>query len=294
MVSPGPAGPSQTSIAAPSPEAVAAAPPVEPPAGSAATVLPPPTTPPPTEPINPNSTQNSLHISEIRDGLVIMNDGTFRAVVMCQSINFDLMSPSEKEAVEYSYQGFLNSLYFPIQIFIRSQKIDLAPYLDKLQKLRAQQESMLLGVLMDDYIGFLDEISAQTNIMDKKFYVVIGYPDANADIRRALKTSAGFFTGLMGLFRPAKTVPHVVIDENALEKARTELRNRVNAVMQGLNQCGVQSVPLDTQELIELFYEAYNPDTAVNQRLGDSKDLNVPMIRKGQGQAAQPQAGGTA
>lgn len=278
---------------APTAQAVASAPPVEPPAGSAATVLPPPTAPPPTEPTNPNSTQNSLHISEIRDGLVIMNDGTFRAVVMCQSINFDLMSPGEKEAVEYSYQGFLNSLYFPIQIFMRSQKIDLAPYLDKLQKLRTQQESMLLGVLMDDYIGFLDEISSQTNIMDKKFYTVIGYPDANADIRRALKTSTGFFTGLMELFRPAKT-PHVVIDENALEKARTELRNRVNAVMQGLMQCGVQSVPLDTQELIELYYEAYNPDTATNQKLGDSKDLNVEMIRKGQGQAPVPQPGGPA
>lgn len=291
MITPGsnaPVNPPSVAVPAASPQAVVSAPPVEPPAGSAAKVLPPPTAPPPTEPTNPNSTQNSLHIAEIRDGLVIMNDGTFRAVVMCQSINFDLMSPSEKEAVEYSYQGFLNSLYFPIQIFMRSQKIDLAPYLDKLQKLRTQQESMLLGVLMDDYIGFLDEISSQTNIMDKKFYIVIGYPDANADIRRALKTSAGFFTGLLELFRPAKTVPHVVIDENVLEKARTELRNRVNAVMQGLNQCGVQSVPLDTQELIELYYEAYNPDTATNQKLGDAKDLNVQMIRKGQGTAPQP------
>src|SRR3989344_6663094 len=76
---------------------------------------------------NTNSTQNTLHISEIRDGIVIMNDGTFRAVIMCKSINFDLMSPQEREAVEFAYQGFLNSLYFPIQIFIRSQKVDLAP-----------------------------------------------------------------------------------------------------------------------------------------------------------------------
>lgn len=241
--------------------------------------------------MNPNSTQNSLQIAEIRDGIVILSDGTFRAVVMCQSINFDLMSPEEREAVEYSYQGFLNSLYFPIQIFARSQKIDLSTYLDKLQKLRAQQESMLLGVLMDDYIAFLDEISARTNIMDKKFYVVIGYPDANADIRRALRQSTGFFSGVFNLFRPAKE-PHVVIDENSLEKAKTELRNRVNAVMQGLQPCGVNSVPLDTQELIELYYEAYNPDTATNQRLGDTKDLNVPLIKKGEGQAPQPQTGG--
>ncbi len=239
------------------------------------------------EPTNPNSTQNTLNIAEIRDGIVIMADGTFRAVVACQAINFDLMSPDEREAVEYSYQGFLNSLYFPIQVFIRSQKIDLSPYLDRLGKLRNSQESMLLGVLMDDYIAFLGDIAQRTNIMDKKFYIVIGYPDADADIRRAIKTSAGFFTGVAQLFRPPKT-PHIVIDESTLEKGKTELRNRVNSVMQGLQQCGVSSVPLDTQELIELYYEAYNPDTASNQRLGDVKDLNVTLISKGKGQAPTP------
>lgn len=242
---------------------------------------------------SPNSTQNSLNISEIRDGIVIMSDGSFRAVVMCQAINFDLMSPNEREAVEFSYQGFLNSLYFPIQIFVRSQRIDLSPYLDKLQKMRTSQQSMLLGVLMEDYIGFLGELSQQTNIMDKKFYIVIGYPDANADIRRAFKQSTGFFTGMMELFRPSKT-PHVVINENELEKAKTELRNRVNAVMQGLTQCGVNSAPLDTPELIELYYEAYNPDTAGNQRMANADNVNVPVITKGEGQAPQPQAGGSA
>lgn len=253
----------------------------------------PPQTAIPGEKVNPNSTQNSLQISEIRDGIVIMNDGTFRAVVACRAINFDLMSPDEREAVEYSYQGFLNSLYFPIQIFVRSQKIDLDPYLDRLGKLRNSQESMLVGVLMDDYIAFLADIAERTNIMDKKFYIVIGYPDANADIRRALKTSTGFFSGMMDLFRPSKN-PHVVINEDLLEKAKTELRNRVNAVMQGLNQCGVSSVPLDTPELIELYYEAYNPDTAANQRLGDAKDLDVPVITKGSGQVSLPNISGGA
>src|SRR3954471_3106579 len=84
---------------------------------------------------NPNSTQNSLQIAEIRDGIVIMNDGSFRSVVMVKSINFDLMSPQEQEAVEYSYQGFLNSLYFQVQIFLRSQKVDLQGYIAKLDKI---------------------------------------------------------------------------------------------------------------------------------------------------------------
>src|SRR3954463_3996035 len=131
--------------------------------------------------VNSNSTQNALSISEIRDGIVIMNDGSFRAVIMCKSINFDLMSPQEREAVEFSYQGFLNSLYFPVQIFIRSQKVDLTPYLEKLVKIRGEQDNMLLGLLMEDYVNFLADIAQQTNIMDKKFYVVIKFPDKEQD-----------------------------------------------------------------------------------------------------------------
>ena len=232
-------------------------------------------------PANPNSTQNALQISEIRDGVVIMNDGTFRAVVMCKSINFDLMSPQEREAVEFSYQGFLNSLYFPIQIFIRSQKVDLRPYLERMNKIRTEQENMLLGLLMEDYIAFLSDIAHQTNIMDKRFYMVIKYPDTDVDIRKALKQSTGFFTGLGELVSSNKP-PKVVINEKALETAKTELRNRVQAVMQGLAQAGIQSLPLDTEELIELYYDAYNPDTATRQQIKNFNDLTAPIITKAQ------------
>jgi len=245
------------------------------------------TSPPAKTATNPNSTQNSLLISEIRDGIVIMRDGTFRAVVMCKSINFDLMSPQEREAVEFSYQGFLNSLYFPVQIFIRSQKVDMRPYLEKLDKIRGEQENMLLGLLMDDYIMFLSDIVQQTNIMDKKFYVVIQYPDPNENIKSSLQQSKNFFGGLGEMFKPNKP-QHITIDENRLENAKTELRNRVQAVMQALGQCGVQSLPLDTQELIELYYSAYNPDTAARQQLTQYDDLTTPVVTKGSGQAPQP------
>jgi type IV secretory pathway VirB4 component len=240
---------------------------------------------------SPSSTQNALQISEIRDGVVIMNDGSFRAVVMCKSINFDLMSPQEREAVEFSYQGFLNSLYFPVQIFIRSQKVDLRPYLERLDKTRSEQDNMLLGLLMEDYIAFLSDIAQQTNIMDKKFYLVIKYPDIDQNIRKAIKTSTGFFTGLADLFNPGKAT-HVVIDEGTLETAKTELRNRVQAVMQGLAEAGIQSLPLDTEELIELYYDAYNPDTATRQQLKNFDDLSSTVVTKGEGAAPQPNLDG--
>jgi hypothetical protein len=245
------------------------------PAGAGAAIKPP---------SNPNSTQNTLLIAEIRDGIVIMNDGSFRSVVMVKSVNFDLMSPQEQESVEYAFQGFLNSLYFPVQIFIRSQKVDLQPYIEKLDKIRTEHDNMLLAMLMEDYIQYIDQLSQQTNIMDKKFYIVVPY-FPHVDIQKALTQSKNFLTGFMELFN--KKEQHVVINEADLEKAKTELRNRVQSVLQGLLQASIQGLPLDTQELIELFYDTYNPDTATRQQLKNFNELSADIITKGQGNAPQ-------
>jgi hypothetical protein len=233
-----------------------------------------------------NSTQNMLQIAEIRDGFVIMNDGSFRSVVMVNSINFDLMSQGEQEAVEYNYQNFLNSLFFPIQIFLRSQKVDLTPYIEKLDKIRSEHDNMLLALLMDDYIGYMEQLSEQTNIMDKKFYIIIPF-FPHIDIQKAFTQSKNFVTGVSGLFN--KKEDHVVINEADLEKAKTELKNRVQTVLDGLLQCNVQALPLDTQELIELYYDTYNPDTATRQQLKNFDDMNADFVTKGKGNASQPQ-----
>jgi hypothetical protein len=236
----------------------------------------------------PNSTQNTLQIAEIRDGVAIMNDGSFRTVIMLKSINFDLMSQQEREAVEFSYQNFLNSLYFPVQIFIRSTRIDLRPYVERIRKIRHEQDNMLLGMLMDDYVQFIAELSQQANIMDKTFYVVIPYfPTVNA--KAALQQSRNFFSGLGQMFNSKEQ--HVTINEADLEAAKNELRNRVQAVLGGLMQCGVQGLPLDTQELIELYYDVYNPDTATRQQIKNFNNLTADVITKGNPNQ-QPQATG--
>ena len=204
---------------------------------------------------------------------------------MAKSINFDLMSPQEQEAVEYSYQGFLNSLYFPIQIFVRSQKVDLKNYIEKLDKIRTEHDNMLLALLMEDYIGYIESLSQQTNIMDKNFYVVIPFFPV-VDIQKGLDQSKNFLKGLGGVFKPKEQ--HVIINEADLENAKTELRNRVQAVLAGLQQCSIQGLPLDTQELIELYYDTYNPDTATRQHLKDINNLTADIITKGDGAASQP------
>jgi hypothetical protein len=234
---------------------------------------------------NPNSTQNLLQIAEIRDGIVIMQDGSFRSVVMVKPINFDLMSMQEKQSVEYAYQRFLNSLYFPIQIFIHSEKVDLTPYLEKLDKIRSEQDNMLLALMMDDYIQYMATLSQQTNIMDKRFYIVIPYfPVVN--VQQSLTQSKNFFTGLGELFSTKQK--HVTINEANLQAAKDELKNRVQSLISGLQQSNIPSLPLDTQELIELYYNTYNPDTATHQPLHDFNDLTAPIVEKGEGFAVQP------
>ena len=196
-----------------------------------------------------NTTQNSLLISELRDGMVIMSDGSFRAVIACKSINFDLMSSREREGVEYSYQNFLNALYFPVQIFIRSQRVDIGPYIDRLTTIRRAQDNMLLNVLMDDYINFIDILSQEANIMDKSFFVIVPYYPAG-DLNTLKDQGKGFFSKIFA--KPQTTATK--IDKVAYDKAKDEIKNRVDSVTSGLFQIGVKSVQLNTKELGELYY----------------------------------------
>lgn len=233
---------------------------------------------------NPNSTQSTLQLSEIRDSMVIMIDGSYRTVVACKSINFDLMSDREREGVEYSYQNFLNSLNFPIQILVRSQKVDIEPYIDKLVNIRRSQDNMLLGVLMDDYVNFIDALADEANIMEKSFYITIPYFPMG-DAANLVEQGKGFFGKLFA--RNTNTVTH--IDSAAYQKAKDEMKNRVDSVTAGLFQIGIQSVQLDTRALSELYYNYYNPDTAVRQPIGNFDNVASTFVRKASPQ--QPQGG---
>ena len=226
----------------------------------------------------PHSTQATLLISELRDNMVVMKDGSFRAVVACKSINFDLMSVVERESVEISFQGFLNSLKFTTQILTRSQRVDIGPYIERLGEVRRNNDNMLLGVLIDDYINFIDDLSQEANIMDKSFFIVIPYY-TSVDAEKALQQTKNFFKS----FSRTKPPEITHIDQNVYNKAMEELSNRVDSVVAGLFQIGVHSVRLNTKELAELFYNFNNPDTAVREPLVDFSKLATMYVRKADG-----------
>lgn len=227
-----------------------------------------------------NTTQSSLLFSEMRENMVIMADGSFRAIVGCESINFDLMSTREREAVEFSYQNFLNSLYFPVQIYIRSQRVDIGPYIERLEHIRRNQDNMLLNILMEDYIGFIDQLAQEANIMDKSFYIVVPYyPVADTE---AIKTQAtSFFGKLFGGKGGQQQQKIQKIDKVTYEKAKDEISNRVDIVMSGLFQIGIKCYQLNTREIGELYYNVYNPDTAQLQPLANLESSTAMYVRKG-------------
>ncbi len=226
---------------------------------------------------SPTSTQAALLISELRDNMVIMKDGSFRAVVACKSVNFDLMSNSEREGVEYAYQNFLNSLKFTTQILIRSQRVDIGPYIDQLMEIRRNNDNMLLGILMDDYINFIDVLSQEANIMDKSFFVVIPYY-ISADAEKSLQQTKNFFKS----FAKSKAPEATRIDQATYDKAVTELNNRVDSVTSGLFQIGVHAARLNTRELGQLYYNFNNPDTAVREPLVDFSQIATTYVKRGE------------
>ena len=166
---------------------------------------------------------------------------------------------------------------------IRSQRVDIGPYLERLSDIRRNTDNMLLGVLMDDYINFIDILSQEANIMDKSFFIVVPYY-SNADAEKASTQVKGIFSGIFGSKEPTVTK----IDRITYDKAVTEINNRVESVISGLFQMGIHSVRLNTKELSELFYNFNNPDTAVREPFIDFSKMATTYVKKG----AKPVQGG--
>ncbi len=211
------------------------------------------------------STQKYLDISEIKNDCVFLKNGTLRAILLVSSINFALKSEDEQKAVIQSYVQFLNTLDAPLQILIQSRPFNIKPYLAYLDELRKAQRNELLKAQMADYIDFVKELVQMGEIMIRRFYLVVPY-NPLGDKKR------GFFSRFSDVFSATAIVK---LKQEKFEKYRETLFRRVDNIVSSLGSMGLKSVPLDTQSLIELFYNIYNPAEAETQKLPDLKDLRV-------------------
>lgn len=209
------------------------------------------------------STQAYLPISEIKEGVVVMKDHSLRAVIIASSLNFALKSEEEKDAIVVSYQSFLNSLTFPIQIVASSRKLDLSKYISGVRSLATNQENPLIKVQTEEYASFIEKLLEYSNIMEKRFYVVVPYFPAGVEVN-------GKINDLIG--KKSKVAPGSFADN------KKKLLSRVDIILQGLNSVGLRSSTLATKDLLELYYTAYNPDTAQNQKLADIEAIGEPIV----------------
>lgn len=194
--------------------------------------------------------QQFLAIDSIRDGTVVLKDGGVRAVLMCSSLNFALKSGDEQDAIIFQYQNFLNALDFPVQFVIHSRRLNIEPYLEALAERQKEEESGLLKTQIAEYGEFIRTFVDATNIMAKSFFVVVPFTPT------ALEGGRGIGALLSALGLGAKTG---AADERAFEEYRRQLLQRVDTVLEGLQRFGIRAAPLNTEELIELFYGLYNP-----------------------------------
>jgi len=217
------------------------------------------------------STQDHLPIAGIQDGIIIMNDASVRAIVKVQPINFELKSEAEQNAIIYSYQAFLNSLDFPIEIVVNSRRLDLERYLMKLEEQKKSITSDLMRLQIDGYIDFVRRLINIANIMAKRFYVVISYAALAGG-----KSTPGFSLG--GILGGGASSGSTTLYQDQFERYKGELTNRINIVATGLSRVGLQVEQMATQEVIELLYSAYNPDIAAEERLTDISQINSGVI----------------
>lgn len=210
-------------------------------------------------------TQRYLDIAEIRENAVVLKDGTLRSVVMVSSINFALKSRDEQEAMIQAYVQFLNGIDYPLQVVIQSRRMNIEKYLNSMKEQEASMQNELLRTQIKDYINFVGELVELGEIMQKRFYVVVPY-DPVAD------KSRGFFAKLGAALSPANIVK---LGEKKFQERKYQLMQRVSLLQSGLNGMGLESVVLDTQGLIELYYNTYNPDVYDVQKMTDIGELQL-------------------
>ncbi|MCR4307874.1 MAG: hypothetical protein NUV80_04880 [Candidatus Berkelbacteria bacterium] len=222
---------------------------------------------------SPSSTQQYVAISEIRDDVVVLNDGSIRQVVKVKPVSIELRSQKEQDAVIYQFRSFLNALKFPVQIAIQGRRVDLSRYIAKLQNIGADEQNELIKVQITDYIDFIERLSNEVNIMDRSYYVIVPH-NKNPGVSTTKQT---WIDKILGGKKSKDTVYTV----QEFEELKVQLEEKTQIVTSRLESLGVQAKKMESAELIELYYNTYNPEESTTQHIEDIEQLTGAVIKKG-------------
>lgn len=212
------------------------------------------------------STQRYVQFAGTHDDTLILKNGGLRAVLEVSSINFNLKSEDEQNAIIRSYQGFLNSLNFPVQVLVRSRKLDIDHYLDDLQLRKKKLHNELLKRQMEEYIEYVQKLVEYTDIMEKRFFVVVPMNPPRAEKK-------GTFGSFMQYISPDDKVVEIIKRKKEFKNLKKDLDTRVNIVKTALENCSLNVTQLNTEKIIQIFYQAYNPQLARRQKLEHMEDM---------------------
>ena len=214
------------------------------------------------------STQEHLEIEDIKDGIVILKDGSCCLVLATTAINFGLLSEKEQEATIYAYAALLNSLNFSIQIVIRSARKDISSYLALLDEREAQESRRLIKEQIVKYRQFIQETVQKNNVLDKKFYLVIPMTSLEMGVSKTLKQNLNF--------TPQKNKS---FDKTVLvQQAKINLYPKRDHLLRQLARLGLKTHQLESQELIRLFFNVYNPESS-GQPMAESSQYKTPIVK---------------
>ena len=213
-----------------------------------------------------NTTQEHLDILDVKDGVVILKTGIVCSVLQTTAVNFELLSEIEQDAIIAAFSMLLNSITFPIQIVLRSKKLDISKYLEKVQRVESKITDPLMKHQAEAYRKFVQEVIKQNEVLDKKFFVVV---PSGSSIN--LESSSGPFDWVFKLLGMQNKRREVNV-EKAVEEAKILLAPKVDHVIKEFNRIGVRSRELSTQELVELYFDIYNPTTLSGQRIRTNID----------------------
>ena len=211
-----------------------------------------------------NTTLNFLQIAEIRDSVLVLRESQMRVILAVSSTNFALKSQQEQEIIIGTFQGILNSIDYPIQIVVQNRKVNLDTYIEKLKELEDTQPNDLLRVKMQEYIEYIQNIILEANIMEKNFYLVVGYDPVTLQ--------EGIFGSFLRALNPARIVKQK--QEDFLSN-RKRLMTRAEDISGKLGGLDLKINMLNTEQLIALMYNCYNPDTTDSIRLKDISSIDV-------------------
>lgn len=196
----------------------------------------------------PKASQSFVPVKEVRNGVIILKDGTYRGILMCSSVNFSLKSDDEQRAVIGGFQTFLNSLDFSVELVVHSRRMDIRPYLALLNERTDKQETELMKIQVREYMEFVRAFADQANIMTKTFYIVVPLsPTSGAEVKSALSF----------LPRPASSATSNEARDDFAEH-RIQLEQRMSLAAGAIASAGIRAVPLDTEAIIELLYRSFN------------------------------------